>query len=142
MRHRYTAMENARTLFAQAFIKCVDPFLCLRKRTRKEHPIVIDEMVVVNDVRIDLEILRRRRELRYVELEIQLRAGSLDRDTTDGERQRQRGLMEMFLARRDELRLRGQQRIETSPLRHEPACEIGRDRDHAGVEVGNRRRAG
>src|SRR5258706_9592821 len=135
------ATESSRAFLAQPFVKRIHPPLRLREESWQQHPILIDEFVVMNDERIDLEVLRRRWELRHVELKIQLRAGGLDRDSGDGERQRERGLMEMLLARRDQFRLRGQQRIETPPLRHELARKIGGDREHARVEVRNGRRA-
>src|ERR1019366_280964 len=77
------ARNGARALLAQPFMKPVDPFLRARKRTGKQQS-VVDEMVIVNDEGGDIEVTRRRRKLRHVQLVIQLRSNLLDRDAGRG----------------------------------------------------------
>ena len=88
-------VKSSRSLLVQPLVKAIDAFLRAGKRTGEEHPVLIDEMVIVNDERIEIEIFGRRRELRHVELKVQLRARFHDGNTGKGERQRKRRLMQM-----------------------------------------------
>jgi hypothetical protein len=54
---------------------------------------------------------------------------------------RQRRLMDVLRARRGQLRPVGERGVEAPPFRQQPRRDIGRHREHAGVEVRNGLRA-
>ena len=78
--------------------------------------------------------------MRRVELKVQLRSHLRDRNSGHRERDRKRRLMEMLLARSDELRLRREQRVVAPPFGNDSLREVSGNAEHARVEVRNRRR--
>ncbi len=121
------------------FVEGVDARIDAWVAGAEQEAVRVDAAVVVEDDRLRGQELGCPRELRHVDREIQRRGRLPVRDGARRDRERQGRLVRVVLAWREESRLVQQAAVVIPPSRGEVSRQRRRDRQHAGVEVGDRR---